>query len=165
MIVEITDVDALAQIIRRVDGSNKLGAGALAEAILAALSPAPQALAGEAEWSPTGEEQVSWYTRMSDEDRRIANAIMRDGCAEHARLTRALRDAEIASGIDIAALRARVAEMEAVAPISVRLSPEYRRGYWAGFAHGERTTLRKLLGRGHPDMIQKLPPLAEPPAG
>lgn len=49
MIVEITDVDALAQIIRRVDGSNKLGAGALAEAILAALSPAPQALEGEAE--------------------------------------------------------------------------------------------------------------------
>jgi hypothetical protein len=31
-------VDDLAQIIRRVDGENKLGAGALAEAIVAALS-------------------------------------------------------------------------------------------------------------------------------
>ena len=31
------DVDTLAQIIRRVDGSNSLGAGALAEAIIAAL--------------------------------------------------------------------------------------------------------------------------------
>ena len=33
-------VDELAQIIRTVDGSNDLGAGALAEAILAALEPA-----------------------------------------------------------------------------------------------------------------------------
>ena len=37
-------VDGLAQIIRTVDGSNSLGAGALAEAILAALEPAPDAL-------------------------------------------------------------------------------------------------------------------------
>ena len=34
-------VDELAQIIRVVDGSNTLGAGALAEAILAAIDPAP----------------------------------------------------------------------------------------------------------------------------
>lgn len=33
-------VDELAQIIRTVDGSNSLGAGALAEAILASLPPA-----------------------------------------------------------------------------------------------------------------------------
>ena len=37
--VAMPDVDTLAQIIRRVDGSNSLGAGALAEAILAALTP------------------------------------------------------------------------------------------------------------------------------
>lgn len=41
----LPDVDTLAQIIRRVDGSNSLGAGALAEAILAAL-PAPTDEAG-----------------------------------------------------------------------------------------------------------------------
>lgn len=36
-------VDELAQIIRRVDGDNSLGAGALAEAIFSALSPTPEA--------------------------------------------------------------------------------------------------------------------------
>ena len=40
--VRALDVDDLAQIIRAVDGDNTLGAGALAEAILAALTPAPQ---------------------------------------------------------------------------------------------------------------------------
>ena len=40
-------VDGLAQIIRTVDGSNSLGAGALAEAILAALEPAPD----HSEWN------------------------------------------------------------------------------------------------------------------
>jgi hypothetical protein len=34
-------VDELAQIIRRVDGNNALGAGALAEAILAAVERKP----------------------------------------------------------------------------------------------------------------------------
>jgi hypothetical protein len=42
------DVDALAQEIRRVDGSNDLGAGALAEALMPFLSTlAPSAAAGE----------------------------------------------------------------------------------------------------------------------
>jgi hypothetical protein len=36
--IEAIDVDDLAQIIRRVDGDNSLGAGALAEAILSALT-------------------------------------------------------------------------------------------------------------------------------
>ncbi len=36
----LPDVDSLAQIIRRVDGDHKLGAGALAEAILAAIQEA-----------------------------------------------------------------------------------------------------------------------------
>jgi hypothetical protein len=40
-------VDELAQIIRRVDGENKLGAGALAEAIRAALDPPPDHSEGE----------------------------------------------------------------------------------------------------------------------
>lgn len=35
----LPSIDALAQVIRRVDGAHSLGAGALAEAILAALSP------------------------------------------------------------------------------------------------------------------------------
>ena len=39
-------VDQLAQVIRKVDGENTMGAGALAEAILAALEPAPD----HAEW-------------------------------------------------------------------------------------------------------------------
>lgn len=66
MIVEITDVDALAQIIRRVDGSNKLGAGALAEAIIAALSPAPQAPAG-------GAEAPGWRIIVSQSQPRLAD--------------------------------------------------------------------------------------------
>ena len=33
--------DQLAQVIRKVDGENTMGAGALAEAILSALEPAP----------------------------------------------------------------------------------------------------------------------------
>jgi hypothetical protein len=40
-------VDELAQIIRRVDGENKLGAGALAEAIRAALDSPPDHSEGE----------------------------------------------------------------------------------------------------------------------
>ena len=36
-VLSIKDVDHLAQIIREVDGNNTLGAGALAEAILAKL--------------------------------------------------------------------------------------------------------------------------------
>jgi hypothetical protein len=36
--MQIPDVDQLAQIIREVDGSNSLGAGALAEAILSKLA-------------------------------------------------------------------------------------------------------------------------------
>ena len=40
------DVDALAQEIRRVDGSNSLGAGALAEALLPYLSALPASGAG-----------------------------------------------------------------------------------------------------------------------
>lgn len=48
---ELPDVDALAQEIRRVDGANKLGAGALAEALMPFLrashgqapAPTPQA--------------------------------------------------------------------------------------------------------------------------
>jgi hypothetical protein len=38
--VRVPTVDELAQIIRKVDGQNSLGAGELAEAILAALEPA-----------------------------------------------------------------------------------------------------------------------------
>ena len=80
MIVEITDVDALAQIIRRVDGSNKLGAGALAEAIIAALSPAPQAPAGGAEREAVNElaavlEAACWQGSF----RQLARAAVAGG--------------------------------------------------------------------------------------
>ena len=39
----IPDVDTLAQIIRRVNGDNTFGAGALAEAIIGVLAAAPEA--------------------------------------------------------------------------------------------------------------------------
>lgn len=70
--------------------------------------------------------------------------------------------AEKRHAAELAALRARVAEMEAVAPMSARLSPEYEQGYWAGFAHGERTTLRKLLRRGVLELFQANVCLSEP---
>ena len=38
----LPDVDELAQIIRRVDGNHSLGAGALAEAIIAVLKEQPK---------------------------------------------------------------------------------------------------------------------------
>ena len=44
--VAVLTADQLAQVIRKVDGENKMGAGALAEAILAALEPTPD----HAEW-------------------------------------------------------------------------------------------------------------------
>lgn len=74
MVTEKTiDVDALAQEIRRVDGNNKLGAGALAEALLpflSALSTPPEpvgvevkglASVGHVELLMTIKEFARWY--------------------------------------------------------------------------------------------------------
>mgnify|MGYP001486935281 CR=1 FL=1 len=51
------DVDALAQEIRRVDGSNSLGAGALAEALMPFISKHLADMARTLEASPVGREQ------------------------------------------------------------------------------------------------------------
>jgi hypothetical protein len=56
-LLEKVTVDELAQIIRRVDGNHSLGAGELAEAILAALSPPIKA--GEA--VPVGGAKLSRF--------------------------------------------------------------------------------------------------------
>ena len=53
-------VDELAQIIRVVDGSNTLGAGALAEAILASLDPAPD----HSEWNAAIEAAANAANQM-----------------------------------------------------------------------------------------------------
>ena len=71
-------VDELAQIIRVVDGSNTLGAGALAEAILASLDPAPD----HSDWNAAieaaakvVEAQPSWKWGLQWAGRELAAAI------------------------------------------------------------------------------------------
>ena len=53
--------DQLAQVIRKVDGENTMGAGALAEAILAALEPAPD----HGEWDAAIESAAKVAERRS----------------------------------------------------------------------------------------------------
>jgi len=89
------DVDQLAQIIRKVDGENKLGAGALAEAILASLPPAPGAARAvehalnrsraalesaissldEAELRETRKSRKGWKKSTSEECQRAVEKI------------------------------------------------------------------------------------------
>lgn len=59
--VVLPSVDDLAQIIRRVDGDNSLGAGALAEAILSALSPLAPAEGRQEETQYLIRKSGAWY--------------------------------------------------------------------------------------------------------
>jgi hypothetical protein len=69
-LLEKVNVDELAQIIRRVDGNHSLGAGELAEAILAALSPPIKA--GEA-------VPVAWILNHPHHGERLSQAPITDG--------------------------------------------------------------------------------------
>lgn len=62
------DVDALAQEIRRVDGNNSLGAGALAEALLPFLSALPASGAGwrDMESAPKDASEIIYTNKFGE---------------------------------------------------------------------------------------------------